>query len=143
MFGSSGHEEAPGALVTEAFTRRAEDDFFDHRMVKSIVRPRRVRALNPHAFTPIQGGYVRPDGSPARLEQDARTAGAADYGLLQVNHYFTRSRAHWRRKMARGYRDIERAASDFDKYDRNEREDLSAARFAPAVHAELARRSQD
>ena len=75
-------------------------------------------------------------------ESDDRSATPPDYRRLQVCHFFTRSREHWRRKMARGYRDVVRPDDAFGQYDRNERPDLSAARFADAVRAELARRGQ-
>ena len=141
MFGSNGRaDSAPGRLV-ESFTSRARDDFPENRLVKSIVRPRLARAENPHRFV-VNGACVRPDGRPMAWERDDRCDDSPDYGLLQVSHYFTRSRAHWRRKMARGYRDIVRPQEAFAQYDRNEVEDLSTARFAPAVHAELVRRGQ-
>ena len=141
IFGSSGHDAAPEGLVIDAFRRRAPDGFVENRVVKSIVRPKGARPLTPHTFA-VRGAYVRPDGRPATFGPPAFTADAPDYGLLQVSHYFTRSRAHWRRKMARGYRDIVRPPDAFAQYDRNEVEDLSTARFAPAVKAELARRGQ-
>lgn len=141
IFGSSGHDDAPDGLVIDAYRRRSPDGFDDNRVVKSIVRPRGARPLNPHAFA-VPGPYVRPNGAALTWERQALTAAAPDYGLLQVSHYFTRSRSHWRRKMARGYRDILRPQEAFAQYDRNEVEDLSTARFAPAVHAELLRRGQ-
>ncbi len=141
IFGSSGHDVAPQGLVIDAFCRRAPDDFVENRVVKSIVRPRGARPLTPHTFA-VRGAYVRPDGRPATFGPPAFTADAPDYGLLQVSHYFTRSREHWRRKMARGYRDIVRPHEVFAQYDRNEVEDLATARFASAVRAELARRCQ-
>ena len=141
IFGSSGHDAAPDGLVIDAFRRRSLDGFDDNRVVKSIVRPKGARPLNPHAFT-VPGRYVRPGGADMAWEREALTRGPPDYGLLQVSHYFTRSREHWRRKMARGYRDIVRPADAFAHYDRNDVEDLTTARFAPAVREELARRGQ-
>ena len=45
-----------------------------------------------------------------------------DYGVARVNHYFTRSRAHWMAKMRRGYpSDIAiRKLAEFDTYNRND-----------------------
>ena len=142
VFGSNGHADAPPGLVIERFTRRAEDAFPANRIVKSIVDPRRVRRLNVHVFDVRGGSYLRPNGSPVVWDGDARTAEPPAYAALQVCHFLTRSKAHWTRKIARGYRDIERPSSLFDYYDRNEREDLSAARFAGPVRAELSRRGQ-
>ncbi len=141
IFGSSGHADTARGRMLESYVRRAPDGFDENRIVKSIVRPRLARARNPHTFE-VRGPYVGPDGSPVAWADDARTQGPADFSRLQVSHLFTRSRAHWARKMARGYRQHEDREGAFARYDRNEVEDHAAARFAPAVRAELIRRGQ-
>lgn len=58
----------------------------------------------------------------------------------KLHHYFTRSQAHWDAKIRRGYHDTDRKASEFELYDRNEVFDDSAARYAPMVREELAKK---
>jgi hypothetical protein len=52
-----------------------------------------------------------------------------------VNHYFTRSRAHWAAKLQRGYPSdfVVRKMEEFAEYDRNEIEDGIAARHVGAL----------
>lgn len=139
IYGSSGHDAAPDGLVTERFLRRAEDSFGENRLIKSIVRPGRVHFGNLHRFDAAR--YADAGGKTVIWDGDDRTR-VAQFSPARVNHYFTRSREHWSRKLARGYRDIVRPASAFDYYDRNEVHDPVAARFAPAVRRELERRGQ-
>jgi glycosyltransferase involved in cell wall biosynthesis len=138
MFGANGHREKPEGLVIESFTRRAEAKFPPNRHVKSIIRPELMQAaLSPHAFA-MEGEYVDLAGRPVAwghipgyLPHDPDYAGGA------LNHYFTRSAAHWREKLARGYPDTTRAPEDFAVYDRNEVEDMRAAARAGDVRAML------
>ncbi len=63
-----------------------------------------------------------------------------DYATARINHYFTRSRAHWAAKLRRGYpSDVAiRKAAEFDTYNRNDIADpLPPARLA-ALRAALA-----
>jgi hypothetical protein len=138
MFGSSGHQAFPEGLVIESFTRRAPADFDDHRVVKSLIRPRGAWFVTPHAFK-VRGAYGSLTGAPIHWDIPGKTVEQPDLSLGQVNHYFTRSRAHWEQKMRRGYRDVVRPESAFAQYDRNEVEDTTALRFVPAVRAEMAR----
>jgi glycosyltransferase involved in cell wall biosynthesis len=139
MFGSNGHVEKPGGLVIESFTRRAEADFPPNRHVKSIVRPALMEAAtNPHVFA-MRGGYVDLSGRPVAWGHVAGLlAHDPDYAGGALNHYFTRSAAHWREKLARGYPDTSRAPEDFAAYDRNEVEDTRLAARAPALRALMA-----
>ena len=144
MFGSSGHVAMPNSLVIEAFTRRSEAGFPANHHVKSIVRPGTVSAcINPHAFE-VEGRVVLPSGqdlvwqpseeNPGQINVGL-TAEPPDFAVAQVNHYFTRSQAHWARKLVRGYPNLlSRLKLDhFDHYDRNEIEDRSALWGVDAV----------
>jgi hypothetical protein len=64
-----------------------------------------------------------------------------DYALCRVNHYFTRSRAHWQAKLARGYPSdfATRSMAEFDLYDRNDVLDPIATRGLAALKQEVAR----
>jgi len=153
VYGSSGYVDPPAGLVTESFTRRADATFFPSRHVKSIIRPRLARGcLNPHYFhmaEDIDGHYCRPDGQymlwvRAPESPDGVQRGVSrhrpNYSLCRVNHYFTRSRAHWLAKLRRGYpSDVAiRKLEEFDAYDRNEVEDTVALRYAPALRQAVA-----
>jgi glycosyltransferase involved in cell wall biosynthesis len=137
MFGSSGHIQPPSGLVIESFTRRAPDDLSDHRVVKSIVKPRGARYHTPHSFR-TKGPYVLASGLPVDWADNGVVRDPPGYEVCQLNHYFTRSRVQWDEKMRRGYRDITRPENDFERYDHGEVLDESALRFAPAVRREMA-----
>lgn len=135
MFGSSGVEDYPEGLVIETFTRRAPDDFQANRHVKSLVRPECViRVACPHV-SEVDGGYTDSVGRPMRWLSSVRSAPQLE--ACRIQHYFTRSHAQWRDKIARGYRDIVRGAEQFSHFDRNEVVDETALRFAPEVRARL------
>ncbi len=148
MFGSNGHAHLPTGLVIESFTRRSVPWFPPNRHVKCLVRPGADPvALNPHAFD-VAGPAIRPGGAPLEWQCDAHgnllpglSADPPDYTIAQVNHYFTRSRAHWALKTARGYPNPASRPKlrEFDVYDRNDVLDQSALEIVSAVRA---RRSQ-
>ena len=158
VYGANGHVDYPDGLVTESFTSRAGPDFFPARHVKSIIRPRLARACpNPHYFSmaeDIDGHYCDPSGrymlwlraaeSPDAVRRGVSRA-LADYSVCRVNHYFTRSRAHWLAKLRRGYpEDVAiRKLEEFDIYDRGEVEDPIALRYLPALKEAVARLRQD
>jgi glycosyltransferase involved in cell wall biosynthesis len=153
VYGANGHEAAPAGLVIENFTRRAPESFFPARHVKSIIRPRlAIRCPNPHYFEmreDIDGHYcdtlgrymlwLRAPESPDGLMRGVSRA-EPDYSVMRVNHYFTRSRAHWQAKLARGYPDdlVQRKIEEFDTYNRNEVADPVAARDGPALRRAIA-----
>jgi glycosyltransferase involved in cell wall biosynthesis len=147
IYGANGHEDYPGAPVLQSFTRRAAADFFPARHVKSIIRPGFARrCLNPHCFDltgHTSGSYCDPQRRPMQWlpapEHGGILAGVTrdnpDYSAGRINHYFTRSRAHWRAKLRRGYPGVQdlRSDAEFAEYDRNEIEDPIALRYFPAV----------
>ena len=134
MFGSNGHIRMPDNLVIEAFTRRSLREFDANRHVKSIVRPKAVAdCANPHAFH-LHGRAYSPAGAPLIWKTEGRIAHVGlssvspEYSVAQINHYFTRSREHWARKVARGYPNASsrEKLAHFDHYDRNDIEDCCA-----------------
>jgi glycosyltransferase involved in cell wall biosynthesis len=137
FFGSSGIINYPNKLVIESFTHRAPDAFPPNAMVKSIVRPEGASYRSVHAFN-VKGAYVDPTGRPVVWDKLGDRTVIYDTAIARVNHYFTRSRAHWEDKIARGYRaPVKRGEADFITYDRNELEDLEAAGLANSVRMEL------
>ncbi len=129
LFGSSGHRDMPAAPVTEAFVHRSLPSFGPNQHVKSIVRAKALRGVEtPHSFV-VDGPYRDLAGREVQWQAKGLLAGAPDYLMGKLHHYFTRSWAHWQEKMRRGYHDVERAMGEFELYDRNEVFDDSAARF--------------
>ncbi|MBF0858781.1 glycosyltransferase family 92 protein [Gluconobacter sp. LMG 31484] len=151
IYGSSGHEDYPPGLVTENFLRRAPQNFGDNKHVKSIVRPERVRrCLNPHAFeleNMWSDGYR--DTANRKIEWlvlpetgtllPGVVSGDADWSTARVNHYFTRSFAHWKRKLERGYFDEEalRKIEQFKHFDRNEILDESMKKYSTYISRKI------
>jgi glycosyltransferase involved in cell wall biosynthesis len=142
MFGSAGHRTRPPGLMAETFTRRAKSDFPRCRIVKFIVRPEEVRKVAHPCMFLLDGPCRTPAGkTPAWHGSEGVATVRAEHSVAQLNHYFTRSRAEWMHKAARGFRDGPsklRTAANFARYDRNEMPDPGALRFMPAVRAILA-----
>jgi len=149
IFGANGHGDFPQAGVLESFTRRAQTDFFPARHVKCIIRPGFAgRCLNPHCFElrgDRLGSYCDANGQPMRWWPAPEAGGLIpglshaepDYTSCRINHYFTRSRAHWLAKLKRGYpSDVAvRKMEEFETYDRNEVEDRLALRYQNRLRA--------
>ncbi len=154
VYGANGHDDYPPGLVTESFLARADDSFFPARHVKSIVRPRlAMNCPNPHYFTMagnIDRRYCDTGGNPMLWMHAPEAPGGVlrgvtlappDYRVARINHYFTRSRAHWRAKLQRGYpSDVAiRKDEEFDMYNRNEVADPIALRGIAALREAVAR----
>jgi glycosyltransferase involved in cell wall biosynthesis len=154
IYGANGHEDFPPGLVLESFTARADENFFPARHVKSIVRPRLAKSCrNPHYFDMADHSdgqycdaagrhmlwYCDP-GAPAVVHHGI-SRNRPDYSVARINHYFTRSRAHWRAKLQRGYpSDVAiRQMEEYDMYNRNEIVDPIAARRLDALRAAVER----
>jgi glycosyltransferase involved in cell wall biosynthesis len=151
IYGANGHENFPQALVLESFTRRAPGDFFPARHVKSIIRPGFAqRCMNPHCFDlrgHRLGSYCDVGGRIMQWWTVPETGGIVPglskhepaYGGWRINHYFTRSRAHWMAKLKRGYpSDVAvRRMEEFEAYDRNEIDDPVALRYLPRLRAAI------
>ncbi|MFO1091173.1 MAG: glycosyltransferase family 92 protein [Hyphomicrobiales bacterium] len=135
-FGFSGHASKPAGPVIESYTARAPMDVEDDqlRKVKSIVDPCRVSTVfSAHRFT------LR-DGSPTRLP--------AESGELRINHYFTKSRDEFERKLAQqavfwgnvrhsAQREVERRHDIAAAVERAPVRDDEILRFVPALRARL------
>ena len=150
IYGSSGHEATPGALVIDSFRHRAEASFLPNRHIKSFVQPALTASCaHPHLFHLKDerwdaDGRYRSDYIDAKghmIEwgpEPGLTLDAPDLSVCRVNHYFTRSRAHWMRKMDRRWRDVERSDDAFLHHDRNEIPDDTATVFLDRVRAAIA-----
>ena len=155
IFGSNGHDDAPEGLVVNAYTRRAAPDFFPDAS-RQIHHPAGVRARLPPTRITSTCTNISTDiiamraGSTCcgRALRKRRAACCAAWGVRRrimrcagVNHYFTRSRAHWRAKLKRGYPAdfVVRKEAEFTAYDRNEVEDAIATRDVEGLAAAVAR----
>ena len=105
MFGRNGHDDAPAGGVVQNYTRRHPDPMSDARGLrnfKMIVDPCRVTALRVHE--------IETDGSSASVNDRGDRTSAAGRNRrefysaehIQLNHYYTRSDAELRAKIARG-----------------------------------------
>ena len=153
VYGANGHDDFPDGLVLDSFVTRAGPEFFPTRHVKSIIRPGfAARCLNPHCFDlrgDRLGSYCDTAGRTIQWWPAPELGGilpgvsleAADYRVCRVNHYFTRSRAHWAAKLKRGYpSDVAiRRMAEFIEYDRNEVDDPIARRYLPALRLGVSR----
>ncbi len=142
VFGSSGHQERPEGLVIDNFGQRAMLYNPCNCIIKSIVRPAEVLdCFNPHYFK-IRKPIVDADGDPLPINADLNGV-AGDIKLCdwRLNHYATRSRWHWDRRLKRGQAgNIAVDESRWLTWDRNEEIDPSASYFSgDAVRQELAR----
>jgi glycosyltransferase involved in cell wall biosynthesis len=144
IFGSSGLQERPDGLLTEAFTQRAKDGFKPNRHVKSMVKLAAVQTMvTPHYFR-VSGAYRLDDGMepPPDFEGVVSAKPTFTQGLA-LHHYITKSRAQCMRKIARGRPRPSsspikyRPESYFDRNDRNEVEDHKAARIIAPIREEV------
>jgi glycosyltransferase involved in cell wall biosynthesis len=128
MFGSSGHETIPEGLVMENYCRRAWDNHGPNRHTKAIVRPGALKAMpNPHAVE-VTGATVDALGEPVVWgERHGLAKQVVGLKECRINHYFTRSREDWARRLQRG-QVTRRSWEDFAAYDTNELEDESILR---------------
>ena len=125
--------------MIEAFTHRAPDDFGPNRHTKLIVRPSLVRQVHISHYFEMDGAIVSPSGTIQAWDTFGLTSNIPDMAICRINHYFTRSKKQWDRKILRGYKDIVRHEKDFDEYDRNEIFDDVITRYASDVKAAVAR----
>ncbi|MGC6327992.1 glycosyltransferase family 92 protein [Rhizorhabdus sp. FW153] len=112
-FGSSGHEEKPEGLVVENFIHRSVEA---HRQTKFIVRPESVATVGVHHCETLTGRTVDCLGRPAHERWIQPAPLPMD---VRVNHYFTKSRAEFAAKIARGQSDggTGKKLADFDRFE--------------------------
>lgn len=140
IYGSSGHVTKPEGLVISNYTRRAKDDFFYNRHIKSIVKPRQVeQVLSSHVFR-VLGSFIDEDGR--EFHYNPPYGYFEEYPVvhnkLRINHYHTRSRQEYEAKALRGYFGVddsklqdsrERFELMFSSHDQNDVDDRSAEKY--------------
>jgi hypothetical protein len=131
-FAFSGHRTPPRGLTIESYTQIA-DVFYRGEdappRVKTALRPRAIAAMDVHLALVGDAGTV-PDGL-ATVEDDAVA------GILQVNHYYTRSLEEYEAKRVGGSATgrHERQALPFDIPTIGT--DETAFRFVSRTHAAI------
>ena len=104
MFGRSGHQTAPEGGVIANYTRRNPDPMSDAkglRNFKMIVDPCAVTALKVHEIE-TGGGITCNDRGQAFTHATRNGPDFYSADHIQLNHYYTRSDAELRAKIARG-----------------------------------------
>jgi hypothetical protein len=105
MFGRSGHVEPPAGGVLENYTRRNPDPMSSARGLrnfKMIVDPARVTALKVHTVWTDGSSDTCNDRGQRFTATGREAAGFYSADRIQLNHYYTRSDAELRAKIARG-----------------------------------------
>lgn len=105
MFGRAGHMEPPEGGVVQNYLRRNPDPMSDAkglRNFKMIVDPCHVTALKVHAIETDGSNRTCNDrgNETTHKGRNAREFYSTDH--IQLNHYYTRSDAELRAKIARG-----------------------------------------
>ena len=143
VFGPASHvtgHSQPDGLIIDQFIRRAPLQDAVNGPVKSLVRPSAVLdLLNPHAFL-VDGQTVDGNGNAFTFNAaENGSAGPVELSDWRVNHYASRGRWHWTRRLLRGQLGNEaRDETRWETWNRNEEEDRSAPYYlADAVHAAL------
>ncbi len=118
MFGDNFHETRPAELITEAYTKRQDDQHFEC-FTKCIVNPNLIipRVHDPHWFNSISNfQIIREDGMPVKWgDHHHRKSWEFPKKRIRLNHYFTKSREDFMRKLARrGPDGNERQLNDFE-----------------------------
>ena len=135
-FGASGHLRQMDGLVIERFTSRPGDRFEPNRHIKSLIRMDRVESVgpDPHHFR-VNGGTFSETGDEVAGPLTARVS----HNLLRINHYVTKSREEFLKRIARGRSDLaaRRGADEFDGYQVAEVEDGAILRFLPALRSRI------
>jgi hypothetical protein len=119
MFGHGGHEDMPAMPVTIAYTMRVADPTKRHvhaSNFKCIVDPCEITQVSVHHFETRSSGDKTANDAGTLSDRRGRKEPAfysAEY--IQLNHYYSKSREEFRRKIDRGWSYDREAAKYRDK----------------------------
>ena len=144
LFGSSGHLNRTNNLVMERFTRCASSSFPIHRHFKTIAKLNLIQDVKTHRCDFAQNSiYCYPDRVLVSEESLGKGKNIT-HELIQINHYFTKSKIEWFEKRARGRATQAsnsltkiRSSKGFEKHDINDEEDLNILRFLEKTKQEI------
>ncbi|MBQ7630217.1 MAG: glycosyltransferase family 92 protein [Selenomonadaceae bacterium] len=135
MFGANGHEKADYSRgVLDRFTACDEEI---NRHIKTIINPRKIYYFqNPHFAFYFPGCYSVNEEKTAFLGpfNDSKTA-----DKIRINHYYTKSREEYEKKVQRGRSDInlKRNMDSFTILNHNETFDNDIIKYRDARIAAL------
>ena len=98
----SGHQTPPAGLVTESYREYSQHVprmGTSEVLAKPIIRPRGTARAGIHNAVTIHGRTVNTAGDPT--SEEATVIEDPSYANLQMNHYFTKSRAEFEAKRTR------------------------------------------
>lgn len=133
LYGTSGHETKPDGLQLENYVYRSRAEIKSNFHIKSIINPRKTKSpCDPHCFRMLPGHCTVNENKEA--VSSALTA-CNSTRKIRINHYFTRSVAESRQKMARGRAPSKqkRPWRDFERLNRNDVLDRICDRFIPEL----------
>jgi len=138
-YGSSGATEISEQLVIEEFVRRGPLTFSANRHIKTLLQPKRAIApIGGHKFRLVDDApYYSADGQPIIewLKPEGKAMRVSGTDHLRINHYYTRSRAHYLRKLERGDVALDMLVDAFRHHDRNDEHDDSALVYRDKMKA--------
>jgi GT2 family glycosyltransferase len=136
IFGASGREEYSPEPVIERFTLRPGDHHHVNTHIKSVVRMARQVAVrgDAHHFE-VSGSTFNENG----VKVTGAHSPAHTSSLLRINHYCTKSRQEYYKRIALGRVDGVGyvARSVFDERQDHAVDDRTIQRFLPALKARL------
>lgn len=138
VYGSAGKQIEEDGFLAERFTMRAEQFAWNNHLIKCIVNPRLITDyISPHFPIYMRGAWtVSPVGERLYAWYNTKVS----FNKLRCNHYFCKSVEEFQRKQARGLADrpgVHYDMTKFDKYNRNDEEDLSMMSYINDIKANL------
>ncbi|MCH5311274.1 MAG: glycosyltransferase family 2 protein [Prevotella sp.] len=135
MYASSHLEKKPEGLLIDNFIYRANIGKQGTNVTKTIIRPECTLMWDHPHYPVYRIGYYGIDTSGRR--NDSFWNEIEKYTLLQVNHYFTKSREQWIKRRAQGKADLgaddTRTLDEFYAHDNNDVIDESAKKYSNQV----------
>lgn len=140
IFGSEINGELaitkPNQLMSEIYIKSSNNEFEENKHIKSIVRPKNTKFFNldPHHAT-LHNGYFNYNEKMQNIR--GPFAQPCSTETIQINHYFTRSKEEWEKKVLKGRADVSdsnipgREIHEWESFNNNCNmiEDCSALRF--------------
>ncbi len=137
MYGSNHLYNKPDGLVIENYVLRAKDDFEPNKHIKTICNPRTIFLFkNPH-YPIYKKGYYSVSENGDKVEGPFNVGGTVN--RMRINHYFTKSKEEYIKKMNRGKADSfeKRNIIEFYEHDRNDVYDFNLAKYVDPIKEEL------
>ena len=138
-YGSSGRDAPGQGLIHERFTRRGEDGFHRHLIIKSVVRARDYRRTSgtPHDFL-LEPGRALVDTTGRPFGDRQRKLGSSPervWGAARLDHFLVKSYSEYRfKKAARGSATLNKLIRDDDFFRKND----ANGQTDPTTPAEIA-----